>query len=262
MQRIQWTMWTVIFMGLVAFLGFLPEQAAAQVCSAAGLAPPCINQGDISNNAVRTGHIRNNHVRTQDIQNEGITADDLATDSVGTAEIATGAVGSAEVADNSLTASDLATDSVGALEIADNSIDGGEIINNSLSAIELSNEAGADFASGNQLLILTAANAVARSVVITAPTAGFVIVNASGYFDFNNTVGTGRCAITTGATVDFSHLIIAEGDASTNFMPFSATRGFVVAAGSTTFNLVCNEFAGNVEVGDSSLTAIYVPTRY
>jgi hypothetical protein len=219
-------------MGLSALLGFLSDPAAAQVCAAAGLAAPCIS------------------------------AADLATNSVGASEIATGAVGSAEVLDNSLTAADLATNSVGASEIADNSIDGGEIVNNSLSALELSNEAGAEFASGDQVLALAAADAIVRSIVLTAPSAGFVIVTASGYFDFNNTAGTGRCAITTGAAVDFTHLIIAEGDSGTNFIPFSATRGFIVAAGSTTFNLVCDEFAGNVEVEDSSLTAIFVPTRY
>jgi hypothetical protein len=126
--------------------------------------------------------------------------------------------------------------------------------------------AGADYAGGDQNFTLGPANSVVRSVTITAPAAGRVIVNASGYFDFNDAVGldTGRCSITTGLAVDFSNLIIAGERTGTamNWVPFAGTRGFNVGAGNTTFRLVCNEFNGNIEVEDTHLTATWVPRSY
>ena len=49
--------------------------------------------------------------------------------------------------------------------------------------------AGADFVGGDQSIFLTAENTVVREVTITAPAAGVVIVNASGFFDFNDVKG-------------------------------------------------------------------------
>jgi hypothetical protein len=127
------------------------------------------------------------------------------------------------------------------------------------------NLAGADFASGDQVVSLVATDTTVRSVTISAPASGRVIVNASGYFSLNSAaVDTGRCSITTGTALDFTHLIITgerTGTAMT-FIPFGATRGFNVGAGNTTFRLVCNEFAGTVTVSDTSLTATWVPRSY
>ncbi len=126
--------------------------------------------------------------------------------------------------------------------------------------------AGADYAGGDQNFTLGPANSVVRSVTITAPAAGRVIVNASGYFDFNDAVGldAGRCSITTGLAVDFSNLIIAGERTGTamNWVPFAGTRGFNVGPGNTTFRLVCNEFDGDIEVEDTQLTATWVPRSY
>lgn len=122
---------------------------------------------------------------------------------------------------------------------------------------------GADYVSGDQNLSLTALDQTVRTVAVTAPKAGHVVVNASGYFDHGTgDVFTPRCTITTGTAVDFAHLIIARLDATTRFMPFAGTRGFPVGAGTTNFRLVCNTFSGTGTVADTSLTAIFVPNRY
>ena len=94
---------------------------------------------------------------------------------------------------------------------------------------------------GGQPRPLTPTAAVVRSLNITAPTAGTVILNASGYFAFpdTSTLDAARCSITTGTAVDFSHLIVF-GENTANGMshvPFGATRGFSVAAGTHTINL-------------------------
>jgi len=129
----------------------------------------------------------------------------------------------------------------------------------------LVNEAGGDFAGGDQVVNLTGTDTTVRDVAITAPSSGRVIVIASGYFYFHSTsVDGGRCSITTGTAVDFSNLIIAgerTGD-STYYVPFVGTRGFSVGAGTTTFRLVCDSYSGTVSVEDTQMTAMFVPTAY
>ncbi len=129
---------------------------------------------------------------------------------------------------------------------------------------DIIDEAGSDFASGANVS-LTSSNKTVETVIITAPISGRVIVNASGYFNFTTSgADTGRCSITTGTTVDFAHLIIGEDDGGSvmSFMPFAGTRGFSVGAGSTTFRLVCNRYAGGISIGDPHMTAIFTSTGY
>jgi hypothetical protein len=89
-----------------------------------------------------------------------------------------------------------------------------------------------------------------------------VIVNASGYFNFSNaaTSDGGRCEITAGTTITFNQLILTSEIAvdSIDFAAFAGTRGFDVAAGSHTFNLVCDASAGTAAVADTNMTALFV----
>jgi len=179
-------------------------------------------------------------------------------DVCGTVGSRAGCVNSRDVRNNSLTTAD----------VKNNSLTGADVTDNSLTAADLNDEAGADFASGDQTVALTGADATVRSVTITAPTTGRVIVSASGFFQFGSgaVVDNGQCSITTGTALDDTHLIsAAEANAGFNHtltMPFGATRGFEVAAGSTAFNLVCNQLSGAVTVNDTSLTVIFVPGAY
>jgi hypothetical protein len=45
---------------------------------------------------------------------------------------------------------------------------------------------------------------------------------------------------------------------SMRHVPFAGTRGFTVAGGPVTINLVCDEVSGDVHVGDTSLTLMFV----
>jgi len=188
-------------------------------------------------------------------------------DVCGTVGSGAGCVNSRDVRNNSLTGADVRNNTLTAADVADNSLTGADVADSSLTAADLNDEAGADFASSDQTVALTITDQTVRAVTITAPTPGLVIVSASGSFLFqDNNVDSGQCSITTGAALDTTHLISAEEASATPdamlSVPFGATRGFVVAAGSTTFNLVCNEPSGTVSVLDSSLTAIFVPTAY
>ena len=160
---------------------------------------------------------------------------------------------------------DVRPNSLTGISIVDNSLTSTDVQDNSLTATDQADEAGADFASDDQFFNNVGVNVILRSVTITAPTAGQVIVSASGSSDFDDTaaVETMTCSITTGVNVD-SHEIYAweeTANSGVNLMPLAGTRGFVVAAGSTTFNFVCSG-SGTVDMYNPSLTAIFVPTAY
>ena len=159
---------------------------------------------------------------------------------------------------------DIAKKAVTKGKIQNNAIDSRRVKNNSLLAVDLKDEAGAAYNSlsglGDTLPILMPVEVVL--VTLTAPRAGYAIVNASGYFDFNNIAGSGRCGIERASilAIPFNHLIIAEFDG--RFIPFAGTRGFSVAEGVNGFHLVCDAFSGTVDVSRPNLTVIYVPTAY
>jgi hypothetical protein len=148
------------------------------------------------------------------------------------------------------------------IHIANNAVTTANIVDASITSVDILDAPRAQFAGGNQLLPLTSTAAVVRSINITAPTAGTLIVNASGYFSFPDftTLDAARCSITTGTAVDLSRLIVfGENTADAmSHLPFGATRGFSVPAGTHTINLVCEEAYGDTAIGGSEVTAIFV----
>lgn len=188
---------------------------------------------------------------TNVICNGCVHSPDIADGNVRNQDLANSAVNSAKVQNNSLTGAD----------VQNNSLTGADIGFNSVPSTDLTNEAGVDSAGGNQMVALAIDDTVVRSVTITAPSAGQVIVNASGYFSFHPT-GTGRCSITTGQFIDFLALIASRSSGEFELDSWGATRAFNQAAGTTTYNLVCDEFTGDVRVSDTQLNAIFVPTVY
>jgi hypothetical protein len=121
----------------------------------------------------------------------------------------------------------------------------------------------AAYAGGDQQVALTTADQVVRSVSITAPAAGTVIVNSSGYVWLaSGTSVIARCSLTTGTTVDGTAMQYVEIQGNPNASDVvSGTRGYDVAAGDNlTVNLVCDEFSGQANVSDTWISAIFVPS--
>lgn len=166
------------------------------------------------------------------------------------------------LAPQSVTTIQIAPAAVTNAQLAANAVSGANVIDGSLTTADILGAPRAVFADGNQSITLTATPAVMRTVTLTAPTAGIVVVNASGYFKLQSTANDApRCSIVTGTTVDFNSLIIADDGgsvASTAFVPFAATRGFSVSAGAFTVNLVCELATGAVDVRDTLLTATFI----
>ena len=161
----------------------------------------------------------------------------------------------------------LAPASITNVFIAPNAVTGDNIVNNSITSADLLDGPRSAFSSATTFTTLPAsggAPANLRSVTINAPAPGNVIVNASGFFEFGSGgFDDGRCEITTAATIynDFA-IYGSEATAATNamlYVPLGGTRGFSVAAGATTFNLLCDRVVGTVGFWRPSLTAIYTP---
>lgn len=120
----------------------------------------------------------------------------------------------------------------------------------------------AAFAGGNQLIGLTSTDVIVRSVSLMPPADGTVIVNSSANLLRSSGAAGARCSITLGTVVETGFLQIA-------YMPdiinaaavLAGTRGYPATRGVLLkVNLVCVERFPEVQIRDSSLTAIFAPT--
>jgi len=103
---------------------------------------------------------------------------------------------------------------------------------------------------------------VVRSVTLTAPSDGVVVVNSTA-FASALTAGDGvACSITTDTIVDLGFLQAWESAGADGHVGHLAgTRGFDVTAGEFTVNLVCFRQGGPGDgfIADSAMTAIFIP---
>jgi hypothetical protein len=116
-------------------------------------------------------------------------------------------------------------------------------------------------AGGQQTEEVTTTAEVVRSVTLTAPVAGTVIVNSTATAAFETSFSEAQCSITTGTDVDFAFLQWWVSPGSSGWVSqLAGTRGFDVTAGQTlTVNLVCRRFgSGDLDIRDSVLTALFV----
>jgi hypothetical protein len=169
----------------------------------------------------------------------------IAPASIGPAQLAPAAVGTAAIADGSVTPQKL---SVALPRLASSGLTTGVI------------------------QVPLGGNLVVRSVTLQVPSAGQVMVNASGLFGF--TVGsgfyvTGWCSITTGAAVETAHYMYASivSPNTVQNLPFAGTRVYAATPGPFTVHLVCTA-ASNLAVAPgfsiltlqtAGLTALFVP---
>jgi hypothetical protein len=117
-------------------------------------------------------------------------------------------------------------------------------------------------AGGDQGELVTTTDEVVRSVSLTAPVAGVVVVNSTVAVSEPNAGDFVRCSITTGTTIDTTFLQYWRSPgAPGSITQLGGTRGFDVTAGELfTVNLVCDHFgtSGSSNVEDSAMTAIFV----
>jgi hypothetical protein len=133
--------------------------------------------------------------------------------------------------------------------------------------------AGVNWEEGSVGVVIPTSSSALDTVMITAPTSGYVIVTASGSVSWNNTADAPglvrlRVANISGSTselpgVQFIRFQSPPGIGWAAY-PFSVTKVFPVSAGSNTFFLngwhqVVN---GTAYLDDHTLVAVFVPKRY
>ena len=154
--------------------------------------------------------------------------------------------------------------SVTAREIAPDAVTGLSVQNGSLTSFDLADPPRAAFVEGTQTLALVVNTQTnVRQIVLTAPAAGRVIVNASATVTGNATGNDlAECSLTTGTVVENAFkTTIGESAAlppGLNF-PLGMTRGFVVNPGPFTARLICRSIGGVVGVLNTAMTAAYFP---
>lgn len=141
----------------------------------------------------------------------------------------------------------------------DGCVNSRDVKDNRLRAVDQIDEAGADGSFINNFA-LTGGDDIVGSVTITAPRAGFVVVNTSGTArDFAATTKRFNCSLTTGSALEGERMFYDFDEIQTGF---AMTEFFIVPAGSTAINLVCRQFLGTIILDDVFMTAIYTPTQY
>jgi hypothetical protein len=122
---------------------------------------------------------------------------------------------------------------------------------------------GVEFNEVSSVITVALTDTVLTSVVVTAPTAGFVVVNASVSVQAPQ-LEPFYCGISKSTTQDAgSNIVTQPTGAGATSGGVSMTRGFAVPAGNTTFNLLCHKTnaSATVSAGSPALTAVYSPNR-
>lgn len=109
------------------------------------------------------------------------------------------------------------------------------------------------------------------SAVITTPSAGYVVVVASAYYQPNHITGTkdlGRfCISTSSATINYDNMAnlstpaVAATDSDMP-MPVSLHAVYSVSAGIQKYYFVGDSWSGSPRVNKSRIVAMYFPTNY
>jgi hypothetical protein len=166
------------------------------------------------------------------------------------------------VAPGSITALQIAPAAVGAVHLAPDAVTGATIVDGSITTADLAAPPSVAFVDSTGQPVALASNTLVRTLTMTAPAAGRVIVNAQGYFEGTSlTTDHAACSITTGLTIDVLRAaVMAEHSPDAmRYVPFALTRGFDVSAGANTFNVVCHEYSGEVGVWYTLMTASFTP---
>ena len=160
--------------------------------------------------------------------------------------------------------------------VLDDAINSAKITDGSVTSLDILDEPGVAFDQGSisYSVPATGADLVARTVTITTPAAGFILVNFGGYMDIGShtagMLGQLRASISEttalGPNSTWSISTVGREVASGTVYGSTISRSFVYSkpAGTYTFYLVCDSFGGgeSVVIRYPSLNAVYLPTAY
>jgi hypothetical protein len=162
----------------------------------------------------------------------------------------------------SITSVQIAPAAVETTHIAPAAVTGAQVANDTLTIANLADEPLAQFSAPSGTVILPSVEILVRGVTLDIPAQGKVIATASGYIALRSAAqDLVRCSLTDGFFVDGPHEIRVDDFgvvASQAFVPLALTRGFNVDPGQTVVRLICEELAGDVQIRNATITAIFV----
>jgi hypothetical protein len=164
-------------------------------------------------------------------------------------------------APNTVTALQIAPGAVGAPQLAAGAVTGAAIADGSITTANLAAPVQVVALPPSGDILLNGVVQTVRTVGITAPSAGRVIVTASGNFQLSGAgITAAQCSLSTGAGIETNHRIearkVAAGD---HYVPFSGSRILDVAAGPVLVNLNCTDFGGDASIYAGQLWAVFIP---
>jgi hypothetical protein len=213
-----------------------------------------------------------------------ITAMQIAPGAVGATQLAPGAVSGSAIADGSITSEQIAPGAIGAAQIdplkVQSRIRDGCPVGKYLRGINADGTVvcepqltlpRATYATARDRAILDA-DTLVHSVTLDVPSAGTVLVHASGSLEVVRLTDTPQeivrveCSISLGTTLeeDFEVDVVLAVSAPNvvQSVPLGLARGFDVLPGTFKANLVCrHSIQGRASVDKPSLTALFVPAQ-
>ena len=172
-------------------------------------------------------------------------------------------VPSGGIAANSITTIQIAPSAVANAQIATGAVTGTSIADGTVTNADLVSPPQLQSVATLSSATLTPTTATVRSVSVTAPTAGKVMVTVSGTVQIAATAVTDfmQCSLTTTAGIESAGRVeVRSGVIGTTWTPFSITRTFNVAAGTFTANFNCR-YSGsptNIIPYEVQTTALFV----
>ena len=232
------------------------------VCKKLGFSKKCVVRGDIKKDAINSSRVLNESLTSADIKNGSLTGADVQDGSIGSADVQDGSLTGADVQDGSIGSADVQNGSLTGADVQDGSISSADVQNDSLTEADLRDESGAaGLDTPVDLAMMGGGSETVAQVVVTAPTAGWVIVNSGGSAHYTMASGSVECSLTTGTTVETADRTILRG-APDEADAVALTELFAAVEGSNTFRLVCEATVGNIFLNNIRLTAAFYPTRY
>ena len=203
----------------------------------------------------------------------GVDGTDILDDSITGADIATGAVASVDILDNSVSSTDILNNTVSSADILDGTITDADIAGNTILDWSIADEPGIDYTSlgSHSYVGISQCNTYTNltSVTVSAPTSGYIVVQASGTAKnsiANNIWRVCLADASGGTTCDGWSWILEPANTNTyeNEKSYSLQYVYYVSsAGSKTVYLkACRSEFANGEVLWNPVLATFYPTRY
>ena len=167
-----------------------------------------------------------------------------------------------------------ATNVITSQNIKDGDITSADIANNSITDIDIKNEPGIEWSEGGSTIEVGSTIKTVSTIVVTAPTNGYVVVTTSGWVNWliqSNKEGIVDVGISKSSNaIDSPYQAIGiKGIETEGYYryPFSVTKVYSVSAGDNTFYFNCrygtpNDVEGKAWIHDHTNVGMFFPTRY